>query len=58
LAEREGSVQEAPLILVVEDDYPLQGVVEDFLRDGGFETHALSSGEEALTQLLNAVPPT
>lgn len=40
---------EAPLILVVEDDYPLQGVVEDFLREGGFETHALSSGEEALT---------
>jgi CheY-like chemotaxis protein len=42
-------VPEAPLILVVEDDYPLQGVVEDFLREGGFETHALSSGEEALT---------
>ena len=40
---------EAPLILVVEDDYPLEGVVEDFLREGGFETHALSSGEEALT---------
>lgn len=40
---------EAPLILVVEDDYRLQGVVEDFLREGGFETHALSSGEEALT---------
>nr|WP_202557086.1 response regulator [Bradyrhizobium japonicum] len=37
------------MILVVEDDYPLQGVVEDFLREGGFETHALSSGEEALT---------
>jgi DNA-binding response OmpR family regulator len=29
-------VIEAPLILVVEDDYPLQGVVEDFLREGGF----------------------
>jgi CheY-like chemotaxis protein len=43
------SVTEAPLILVVEDDCPLQGVVEDFLREGGFETHALSSGEEALT---------
>ena len=37
------------MILVVEDDYPLQDVVEDFLREGGFETHALSSGEEALT---------
>ncbi|WP_334539573.1 response regulator [Bradyrhizobium sp. AZCC 1708] len=38
-----------PLILVVEDEYPLQGVVEDALQEGGFETHILSSGEEALT---------
>ena len=37
------------MILVVEDDHLLQGTVEDFLRDGGFETHALSSGEEAMT---------
>jgi DNA-binding response OmpR family regulator len=43
------AVPDVPLILIVEDDYPLQGVVEDFLREGGFETHALSSGEEALT---------
>jgi len=50
VASTEGkAVAEAPLILVVEDDYPLQGVVEDFLRQGGFETHILSSGEEALT---------
>jgi len=42
-------VSEAPLILVVEDEYPLQGVVEDALREGGFETHILSSGEEAMT---------
>ena len=47
--QRELCVPEAPLVLIVEDDYPLQGVVEDFLREGGFETHALSSGEEALT---------
>lgn len=40
---------EVPLILVVEDDHLLQGTVEDFLREGGFDTHALSSGEEALT---------
>lgn len=38
-----------PLILVVEDDYPLQGVVEDALTEGGFESDILSSGEEALT---------
>jgi DNA-binding response OmpR family regulator len=48
-------VGEAPLILVVEDDYPLQGVV-DFLRQGGFDTHILSSGEEALT-LFRAESP-
>jgi len=42
-------VPEAPLILIVEDDYELQGTIEDFLREGGFETHALSSAEEALT---------
>ena len=40
---------ELPLILVIEDDYPLQGIVEEALRDGGFETDILSSAEEALT---------
>ena len=42
---------ELPLILVVEDEYPLQGVVEEALIDGGFETDILSSGEEALTPI-------
>ena len=42
-------MSEAPLILVVEDEYPLQGIVEETLIDGGFETDILSSGEEALT---------
>jgi DNA-binding response OmpR family regulator len=42
-------VAELPLILVIEDDYPLQGIVEEALRDGGFETDILSSAEEALT---------
>jgi DNA-binding response OmpR family regulator len=42
-------VEELPVILVVEDEYPLQGVVEEALIDGGFETDILSSGEEALT---------
>jgi CheY-like chemotaxis protein len=47
---KEGSaLTESPLILVVEDEYPLQGVVEEALIDGGFETDILSSGEEALT---------
>jgi DNA-binding NtrC family response regulator len=42
-------VSEGPLILVVEDEYELQGIVEEALRDGGFEAESLSSGEEALT---------
>jgi len=35
--------------MVVEDDYHVQGIVEDALIEGGFETEILSSGEEALT---------
>jgi len=45
----EGNVSDVPLVLVVEDEYPLQGLVEEALREGGFETAILSSGEEALT---------
>jgi len=37
------------LILVIEDECALQGIVEDALTEGGFETEILSSGEEALT---------
>jgi DNA-binding response OmpR family regulator len=45
----EKSVPELPLILIVEDEYLLQGVVEEALTDGGFASDILSSGEEALT---------
>jgi DNA-binding response OmpR family regulator len=38
-----------PLILVIEDEYLLQGTVEDALTDGGFASDILSSAEEALT---------
>lgn len=37
------------MILVIEDEYPIQGIVEDALIEGGFATDILSSGEEALT---------
>jgi CheY-like chemotaxis protein len=40
-----------PIVLVVEDDQLLQGLVEDTLSEGGFETVIAASGEEALTQL-------
>jgi DNA-binding response OmpR family regulator len=42
-------VSELPLVLVIEDEYALQGIVEDALIEGGFEAEILSSGEEALT---------
>jgi DNA-binding response OmpR family regulator len=44
-------LQDAPIILVIEDDRDLQMMVEDALRDGGFEPAIAPSGEEALTLL-------
>ena len=49
MLSHKGNVPDVPLVLVVEDEYPLQGLVEEALREGGFETAILSSGEEALT---------
>ena len=43
------AVQELPVVLVIEDEYAVQGMVEEALADGGFATDILSSGEEALT---------
>jgi DNA-binding response OmpR family regulator len=40
---------ELPIILVVEDDQLLQGLVENTLSDGGFDIVIAASGEEALT---------
>ncbi len=42
---------ELPSILVVEDDVLIQGLVEDTLKDGGFESAIAASGEEAVTLL-------
>jgi DNA-binding response OmpR family regulator len=41
------------VILVVEDDELIQGVVEDALTEGGFEIALASSGEQAI-ELLDA----
>jgi DNA-binding response OmpR family regulator len=46
-------MEEALVILVVDDDQSIQSIVEEALSDGGFEPAIASSGEEALT-LLNA----
>ena len=45
-------MSDVPLILVVEDEYPLQGILEDALANSGFETDILSSAEEALTLFM------
>ncbi|MGY4572337.1 DNA-binding response OmpR family regulator [Bradyrhizobium sp. USDA 3256] len=45
------ALQDAPIILVIEDDRDLQMMVEDALRDGGYEPAIAGSGEEALTLL-------
>ena len=42
---------ELPNILVAEDDQLIQSLVEETLRDGGFDTAIATSGEEALTLL-------
>jgi DNA-binding response OmpR family regulator len=50
---RGGNVSELPLILVIEDEYLLQADVEKALTDAGFATDIVSSGEEALTLLMD-----
>jgi DNA-binding response OmpR family regulator len=42
-------VNEQPVVLVIEDEYPVQDILEDALTEGGFAADILSSGEEALT---------
>ena len=40
------------VVLVVEDDAPLQSIIEDALTDGRFEPAIAASGEEAVTLLM------
>jgi DNA-binding response OmpR family regulator len=42
---------ELPIILIVDDDDSLQGIVEDALTEGGFGAAVAASGEEAVTLL-------
>jgi DNA-binding NtrC family response regulator len=45
-------MSEPPSILIVEDEYPLQGVLETALADAGFASDILASGEEAMTVFI------
>lgn len=49
------AVAELPVILVVEDEEPLQGIVHDALKDGGFDLVTTASAEEALTLFESGV---
>lgn len=40
-----------PVVLVIEDDPDLQFILEEALKDGGFEPAIAGSGEEAVTLL-------
>ena len=44
-------MEESLVILVIEDDDLVQGIVEDALTEGGFEPAIAASGEEAVTLL-------
>jgi DNA-binding response OmpR family regulator len=43
------SESELPLVLVIEDEYAVQGFVEDALTEAGFGTEIFASVEEMLT---------
>lgn len=45
-------MSEPPSILIVEHEYPLQGVLENALAEAGFASDILSSGEEAITVFI------
>jgi DNA-binding response OmpR family regulator len=44
-------MEDVPVILVIEDDQLIQGVVEEALTEGGFEIVVASSGEDAVKML-------
>jgi len=50
-AEGSWALEEALVILVIEDDQSIQGIIEEALTDGGFEPAIAASGEEAVTLL-------
>jgi CheY-like chemotaxis protein len=47
-------MQVLPTILVVEDDDLIQSVVEETLKDGGFEIHIASSAKQAVEKFDGA----
>ena len=44
-------MQNVPIILVVEDEEPLQEIVHDALKEGGFDLTMVASGQEAMAMI-------
>jgi CheY-like chemotaxis protein len=44
-------LEDLPVVLIIEDDQSIQSIVEDALSEGGIESAAAASGEEAVTLL-------
>jgi CheY-like chemotaxis protein len=44
-----------PIVLVVEDEEPLQEIVQDALKEGGFDLTTVASGQEAATMIESGV---
>jgi DNA-binding response OmpR family regulator len=51
----EGKSEELPVVLVIEDEEPLQDILKDYLTEGGFGFTLSRSADEALTLLSSGV---
>jgi hypothetical protein len=48
-------VADLPIVLIIENDVSMQGIVEDALNEAGFETAIAPSAEDAVTLLKGKV---
>ena len=48
-------MQGVPVVLVVEDEEPLQEIVHDALKEGGFDLTTVASGQEAVAMIESGV---
>ncbi len=48
-------MESVPVVLVVEDEEPLQEIVHDALKEGGFDLTTVASGREAVAMIESGV---
>jgi len=51
----EGELERVPVVLVVEDEEPLQEMVYDALKESGFDLTTVASGQEAVAMIESGV---